>query len=217
MPNANVHPLTGAVNPATVDEVMNWIEQKAEKGEIAPVSGRLRNTAIRQLMTVLGDDEPRTNAEWVLANLHDIAQRWGRLHPESKGDTVSTYEARARGGFEMYFTWLKDPAAFKAQASAPRRESQERKRERPEPKTEAPMATTVPVVAVAQPARPHSEARNFPLGKDREPFVFALPPDGITFADVRKIAVHLFTLSRDFDIADEGQAKVFQMVVRGDG
>jgi hypothetical protein len=57
--------------------------------------------------------------------------------------------------------------------------------------------------------------RDFPLGDDKGPIMFALPPEGVTFADVRKFAVHLFTLAKDFNIADEAQAKTFAMVVRG--
>jgi hypothetical protein len=57
--------------------------------------------------------------------------------------------------------------------------------------------------------------RNFPLGEGRDPIHFVLPREGVTFADVRKFAVHLFTLATDFDIADENQARTFATVVRG--
>lgn len=43
-----------------------------------------------------------------------------------------------------------------------------------------------------------------------------MPTDGITVAEVRKLACHLFTLAKDFDIGKADHAQVFSVVLQRD-
>lgn len=220
MSDANLISNSASVNgSATVEGVCTWIEGHVEKGNLPATGGRLRATALRMLVTVLGDDEPKNDARWVLDNLDAISSRWITKNNTMKPETARAYEQRARGALELFFEWSKDPKAFKFEPkSTAEKKTAERTAKTPPP----PQVAAAPIVAPPEPVKPKafggsSEVRNFPLGEGREPITFVIPPEGISFADVRKFSVHLFTLAKDFNITDDKQSKVFQMVVRGEG
>ncbi|HTA91227.1 MAG TPA: hypothetical protein VK745_16690 [Polyangiaceae bacterium] len=206
---SNVRAFTPAVNPSPED-VCLFLKQKAERGEIAENSARLKATSIRQLVTVLGEDEPKT-AQYVLENIQSIATRWATLNSaDAKGETAKTYESRARSAIESYFEWVRDPKGFKFKRSAPRAtpEAKEPKAQ----KTEAKPTAASPETPAPAAQAPEQEVRSFPLGAGREAFNFMLPSGGLDVRDVRKIVCHLLTLAKDFDPTVPSHAQVFSIV-----
>lgn len=217
MTASNVRPFAQSVNPSTttIEDVCTWTNLKAERGEIAANSARLRVTALRALTSVLAPEEPRDAAS-VLGDLQNIARRWATLHSGMKGDTARTYESRAKSAIDDYLAWTKDPTGFKftRRDTASRTDAGQEKAPARKPKP----APSTPVDHAPPPPPPPSNSgsmRSFPLGKDKGEFVFRLP-DEITINDVKKIALHLATYATDFDPSVPGQVQVFDLAIRGD-
>jgi len=193
-----------------------WVEALTRKADMGAASARLRITALNQMEEQIAPDEPK-DVEWIVQNMAQLCQRWSRRNPGTSPDTIQTYASRARATITEYLRWVAAPDKYKFN-SKPESKPTGEKKEKREKRAPEPNQTASPTVAMTQtPANTQAgETRNFPLGEGRGTILFALPPSGVTFADVRKFAVHLFTLATDFNIANEEQAKTFAMVVRGE-
>ncbi|HEY3816778.1 MAG TPA: hypothetical protein VGL81_06395 [Polyangiaceae bacterium] len=190
-------------NDASIDEVISFIDSMAERGELPSSSAVQKNSAIRNMASVLAEDEPRT-ARYVLANLENISLRWATKNPQFKGSTVKTYESKARAAIEAYFDWKRDPKGFKFERhGAPRAE---RPKEEKPPKVVAPSAPP--------PSNDTSKTFRYPLPGGRE-FVYSVPDDGLSVAEVRRIGMHLLTLAKDWEPGmPAGGADAFAVVHR---
>ncbi|WP_437833807.1 hypothetical protein [Sorangium sp. So ce1153] len=226
----NVSAVHADVNGIPYEEVTGWLQTKADRGEIPQVTAKLRITALNQLVTILGPEEPR-DAEWLLGNIEDLGRRWA-TKTQGNPETARTYAGRARSALSDYIAWKRDPLKF-------RFKSKEASPERARKSKEKPKAGSAPVEAAAQSpvslaaggatvstaqtlkspgammgtAGGFSEARRtFPLGPNREPFPFELPSDGLTVHDVKRIACHLLTLASDFDPSMPSHAQIFAII-----
>lgn len=215
-----------AVNSPTLDDVYAWHTLKADRGEITHNAARQRNTALSQLTSILGPEEARDPAS-VLEHLPDTCARWTRLN-SANSETARTYLSRARAALTDYIAFQADPVKFKfkVRESASERPKAAKEKgakvhiidaeieETPKP----PMQVVMTPPPVANPALPEmrggEERRTFPLGKDRAPFVFVLPPDGLSVHEVKRVACHLLTLAHDFDPTMPAHAEVFAIVSR---
>lgn len=209
--------VNGSAHKASISEVVAWVEAQAAKADMGASGARLRVTSLQQMEEQIADDEPR-DAQWALDNMDRLRERWARRHMEAKADTAITYASRAKTSIAAYFEWSAAPDKYDP------RKVLLKKGDGSKPKANAKKAPASVVVSAPQAAAPQplatapklsGEVRNFPLGADRGTIHFQLPNDGVTFADVKKFAVHLLTLAKDFDISDADQAQVFAIVVRG--
>jgi hypothetical protein len=212
---SNVRAFTPPVNPSPED-VCNFLRQKADRGELASNSSRLKVTAISALAGILADDEPKT-AAYLRDNIASIADRWATLNSAgAKGDTAKTYESRARAAIDDYFAWTKDPKGFKFRRrdTAAKNSPKQKPAETPSGQQPNPQeAAKGRDVQNEDPARRNDAGmRTFPLGSNRGEFRFELPPDGVSVHDVRKIVCHLLTLANDFDPGVPSHAQVFSIV-----
>lgn len=189
----NVSTLKSEVN-ATLDDACVWALAMGERGIYNPTSARLRKTAINQLETILAADEPRT-VVYVLEHLKQIANRWA-VKNQGSPDTASTYESRVRGTLNDYVAYLKSPTSFAprvARSQSPSRPAKKGVGSQQPPSGEFEIASTSPQPVSVSPM--HS----CPLGKDRDPFRYEMPKEGLCMAEVLRIAIHLASGAHDFD------------------
>lgn len=231
----NVSAIHADVNGTPYEEVTGWHQAKADRGEIPQVTVKLRITALNQLLTVLGQDEPR-NAEWLLENIEDIGRRWA-TKTQGNPETARTYTGRAKSALFDYLAWKQDPMKFRFRAKETSSERSKKAKDKPKAKSTPVEAATHPPASLATGGATASTAqtlkspgammgtaggfsearRTFPLGPNREPFPFELPSDGLTVHDVKRIACHLLTLANDFDPSMPSHAQMFAIInQRGD-
>lgn len=172
---------------ASLTDVTHWITKMAERGIYGGSAATNAITAINRMESILGPEEPRT-AAYMLEQMDELARRWA-LKNQGNPNTATTYRARARTAVQDYLSYLRDPTSF-----------QPKSRAKDESTVRAPKARpAAPSSPAAIPATPASQnLREYPLGADREPFRYLLPPD-MTMRDVRRIAFHLITMASDFD------------------
>lgn len=204
-----------SVNPS-FDEVCSWLEKKSASGEVPKSSSRLAITALRQLTTVLQEEEPR-DVDHVADNLASLSARWQNLNPDKRGDTARTYESRARWALEAYRAWKADPTGFRFKKKEARSDGEPRARKAVAEKREK-VAEAPPLEAQNAPGQvPLSSAsRSLPLGNGRGEFRFDLPTQGLEVRDVMRITYHLVTLCEDFDPTAPSQAQLFSIIRRGE-
>lgn len=195
MPIDSVSTIGSSVNP-TLDDVRGWVAAMGTKGIFNGATARLRATALNQMETILGPDEPR-EARWVLDNLKSIAQRFA-IKNQSNPETAATYESRARGALTDYFKYLENPTRFSPRAARARpvrpvRESESRASADESAQLQTRQLDQAPALQRV------SHSRECPLGKDRTPFRYELPSDGLVMADVLRIAMHLASGAHDFE------------------
>lgn len=194
----SVASVKASVKPS-VSDACHWIEQKGKGGELKGKTAQLWVTAIKALASALREDEP-DEAAFVLANIDELARRWGNLHPENRGETIRTYVSRCRSGLDKFLRWQDDPRSVTFASREPRERASR-------PAQQAPV-TEVPL----RPQAAGAELRTFPLGEGRS-VQFTVPPD-FESRDVRRFACHLLTLARDFDPTEPVQAQFFSVVRR---
>jgi hypothetical protein len=208
---SNVRAFSPPVNPSPED-VCTFLRQKAERGEIAANSARLKVTAVAALAGILAEDEPKT-AAYLRDNVASIATRWATLNSAgATGDTAKTYESRTRSAIDDYFAWVANPKDFKFRRRDGVAKPEGKPRKVETPNSEAanpPPQQSAPSQASTANA---PGLRDYQLGPDREPFRFVLPTGGIVVNDVRKIICHLLTLANDFDPGVPSHAQVFSIV-----
>jgi hypothetical protein len=206
-----------SVNPS-FDEVCSWLEKKSASGEVPKSSSRLAITALRQLTTVLQEDEPR-DVDHIADNLASLSARWQNLNPDKRGDTARTYESRARWALEAYRAWKADPTGFRFKKKEARSDGESRVRKPvAEKRDRAPGAPApeAPTTAGHGTAPNPGTQRSLPLGTGRGEFRFELPANGLEVRDVMRITYHLITLCEDFDPSAPSQAQLFSIIRRGE-
>lgn len=211
--DSKVTPINNSSKP-TVEDVERWLENFSKRGELGASSARLRATSIRNLATVLAEDEPQ-DVVYILTNLDALERRWATLNPDKQGDTARTYSSRARTTIEAFLGWQADPAGFKF----PRLQGAEgnksaRKRPARVAEDPAPVASPPPT----PPAAPtQGTLRSFPLDREGSEFRFELPSRPLTMRDVRRVAIHLASFAVDFDPESPTEAQVFGLSVNRGG
>jgi|SRR5579863_29809 len=206
-----------AVNGLTsLEDVIGWVKAQGKKGDLAGPTTIARMTALRQMGELVAPNEP-SDAKAVLAAIPRLQERYARKNPDKSTETAAAYANRARVALEEFFKWQAAPDKYEPpKARGPR----EKKVSDSKTSSEESVALQAPQPIQMVESRPPAnvtaqiEMRNFPLGDGRA-IHFALPPEGASFEEMRKFAVHVFTLASDFNVASEDQIKMFGMVVRG--
>jgi len=205
----------------TIDDVLTWLDRMGERGIYNPASARFKRNAIEQFMSVLGPEEPRT-ALYMHEQIDHICDRWAKKENPNP-DTARTYKSRASTAVSDYLRYQENPQGFRAKSS-PKKSTKKSTAKKPTklasestpgPQQPEPQATQQATYQAQSSPRPDSSPllRNFPMGRDREPFVYALP-DGMVVTDVIKIACHLLTLAEDFDPTNAKTSAIFAMARR---
>ncbi len=175
----------------TLEQATNWLTDMGKKGIYGGASARIRSTAIEQLATVIGSDEP-SDVQSVLDNIGDITDRWATKN-HANPSTAQTYRTRAKATLEAFLEYQRDPTGFRPRRKAEASEGTKR----PEKK-----AAKAPDSDAADANAP-GQGRTYPVSSGE--FWYRLPPNGVTQKDVFRIACHLATLAIDFDpVASSG-------------
>ena len=77
-----------------------------QRGIYGGASARLRSTAVEQMLSVVGAEEPK-DAQWALDNIASLAKRWATKNQANPG-TTSTYLSRAKSTIGDYIAYQKD-------------------------------------------------------------------------------------------------------------
>lgn len=221
---ASIHSAVNGVANVSYEEVINWHLQKSERGEVPHITARLRNTAISQLVTVLGPEEPR-DPQSLHDNIAEIGRRWA-IKNSANSATAQSYIARARSGLGDWLAWRQEPTKFKFKGQTPAEKARDKARDRSKNRDQEPTPTPPPVSAIApiaqavavsapkheeappaQPPSPPAEhARKAQPGDLREcrlgggrTFQYLLPSDGLQLKDVMRLIYHLATICDDYD------------------
>jgi hypothetical protein len=173
--------------------VKPWLTTMAERGIIPENSARLRATAIKELTSILGTDEPN-DAVSVLANLDELTRRWATLNTANPA-TASTYKQRARRGLEDFLAFQIDPTGFRPKVVKLVPDGARAPRKAKEP-TEI-TSKAKPSEAKQEVPADRPQERSYPLPSGE--FFYRLPPNGISINDVQRLAWHLATMATDFD------------------
>jgi hypothetical protein len=94
----------------TTADVKGWLKAMGQKGVYGGAAARLRATALEQLSSVLGSDEP-DDAKWLLEHIDVIARRWATKNRANPG-TAGTYLSRARTSLREFLAFQEDPTKF---------------------------------------------------------------------------------------------------------
>lgn len=195
--------LTNPEDPvnANLEDVIAWAERSGDRGVLNPTTARLKISALRRFTSVLGEDE-KLSAQALLDNLDSLLARYARK--EGGGaDTLSTYKQRAESLLTDFLDYQRDPLAFQARGAERSKKESERKPERRKSSAGSSSSVTAPLPEVpASPVVRESHRHTFPLDGGRV-FAYELPPDGLTFRDVKKLQLHLISLNTDFDLSQQ--------------
>lgn len=202
MTSENVSVSSPRVN-AIVSEVAAWHDAMADRGILSASVATQRKTALKQIVSVLGADED-FDLEALMKAVPELGNRWCRKH-SANPNTARAYANRAANALDDYAAYQADPTSFRptkaASSSAkshPAAKPKQPKRDENQREVSAGGASTANPPQSMPAPQGVPRMRDCPLGNERL-FQFVLPTDGLSFADVRRIANHLWTLSYDFD------------------
>jgi hypothetical protein len=183
----------------STDEVIEFLGIAGEKGFLNENTVNARRTACNKFFDIL--DQDQKNVEYIQANLDVIKQRFTNLNREVAGTTVDEYARRVQLVLNDFTAWKADRGAWERSVSAKqaaRPAGDGEKKARPT-KAEKPKAAPQPEAAQPQHANdPSTRTVEFPLRKDFDVKI-TLPRDGITMAELRKLAWFLLPYATDFD------------------
>lgn len=148
---------------ATIDEVKAWLRAMSDRGMYGGSTARVRATAVDQLASVLGGEEPRDPA-WLLANIDAVANRWATKHHANPG-TTNTYKSRAKTSLAEFLAYQKDPSKFRGPGG--------RKVRKSEPSTKT-MTVSVAQLPETGPVTQPADAVSRDSGQQIQSFSFAL-------------------------------------------
>ncbi|MGB8298282.1 MAG: hypothetical protein WCG85_22905 [Polyangia bacterium] len=112
---------------ALLQKIKDWIRVMGQRGIYGGASARLRSTAVEQMLSVVGAEEPK-DAQWALDNIASLAKRWATKNQANPG-TTSTYLSRAKSTIGDYIAYQKDPTKTIAPRSSSSRNGRESQRE----------------------------------------------------------------------------------------
>ena len=175
---------------ATPNDVAEWAQRMAERGEYKRSSVRVYKTALTQITSVLAPGEPN-DPQSLLEHLPHLAQRWATKNG-GKPETARTYLAKATGLLQDYLKFQEDPLGFRGRSrttksSPPKAKAASKMKRKPKRNVAA-----APVHSLT------GQVRSYPLGEGRE-IRFVLPEgEPLTSLEAGKFSVHLMTLAGDF-------------------
>jgi hypothetical protein len=189
---------------------MEFLKIAADKGFLNENTVGARRTACNKFFDIL--EAGQKNVEYVLANLDIIKSRFSNLNKDVAGTTVDEYARRVQLVLNDFAAWKADRAGWERGVAA-------KQNGRPggegEKKARAPKAEKA-APAEAPKGNPAERVVTFPLRKDFE-FKTALPRDGITMLELRKVLWFLLPYTTDFDVSVSPRDALYQLVGGGGG
>jgi hypothetical protein len=183
----------------STDDVVEFLGIIGEKGFGNKNTINGLRTACAKFFEILEPDQK--NVEYVQENLDVIKARFANLNRDVAGTTVDEYARRVQLALSDFAAWTTDRSGWERSISAKQnaRPSSDGERKPRTSKTEKPSQEPPPVHA--QPAAdPSVRIVEFPLRPDFD-LKITLPRNGITMAELRKLAWFLLPYATDFDPA----------------
>ena len=165
----------GTGSSVDVDTAIRWLRAMTARGLYSKNTGRMRATALEQLVAGLGPDDSR-DAATVLMRLDELADLWARDRLR-RPETASSYQRRARAVQRDFLSLRAAPGSFRP--AVPPKSKQKSRRS----KTKAAEGV-------------NAARRDCPLGDGRH-FRFEIP-EHWSLADVERVLDHLATLAVDY-------------------
>lgn len=189
---------------ATPEEVYVWADRSGDRGLLNPTTARLKVTALKRVLSVLSHEE-KLGAQEILDSLDQLVTRLARKEGGTP-ETLQTYKQRSESLLRDYIDYQRDPLAFQARTAerpAKAEKKVERKKAQPEAASEKAQQQP-PQQQQPQPQPQPSEGRRYvyPLADGRD-FEYVLPRGGLTMVEVKKIALLLISLAKDYDPSAE--------------
>jgi hypothetical protein len=184
---------------AKVSEVLEFLDIAADKGFINDNTANNRRTAIKKFADIL--EEPEKTVEYMKDNLASIKSRFLNLNKDISGGTADEYVRRVSVSLKDFCAWKQDRAGWErdvSNRSANRAANAEGEAKPRKVKTEKPKSQ-----AEAAAANGNSNFRTvtFPIREDFD-VTINLPRDGLTVAELKKLAYFLLPYAKDWDPND---------------
>lgn len=189
----------------SVDEPIEFLGIAASKGFLNDNTVQARRTACNKFFDIL--DEDQKSVEYVRENLDVIKARFSNLNKEVAGTTVDEYARRVTLVLNDFTAWKEDRAGWEKSVSAkqsarPAGDGEKKTRAPKADKAKAPPPQGNGAAHTANTASFNSDVAmrtvEFPLRKGVDVKV-SLPRDGITMAELKKLAWFLLPYAADFD------------------
>lgn len=197
-----------ATSIGSTDDVVQFLTIIETQGYLNDNTAQARRTACAKLFSVL--DEGQRTVEYVRDNIESIKTRFQNLNREIRGTTIEEYGRRVVLAIADFERWTTDRAGWERDAGSrgvkdtKSSASDGEKKQRP-PRAEKSNNTDSTASAAAAPD-PDSRTVSFPLRPAFEVTV-KLPRDGITMAELRRIAWFLLPYATDFDPSESPRAQ----------
>ncbi|MBL8914338.1 MAG: hypothetical protein JNM17_26770 [Archangium sp.] len=101
---------------AETQHMKTWANAQIDRGVYKKNTMKGKLTALDQFLSILSDDEPRDDPNWILENLSSIANRYA-IKNNAKTETTSEYANRVKTLIEDYVRFLADPKGFKPKST----------------------------------------------------------------------------------------------------
>lgn len=185
----------------SVEETIEFLGIAASKGFLNNNTVQSRLTACDKFFDILDPDQK--NVEYVRDNLDVIKSRFSNLNKDVAGTTVDEYGRRVKLVLDDFAAWKDDCAGWERSVSAKqaaRSAGDNEKKAKPKAEKKAQQTENLGQATNNRDFADDATMRvlEFPLRKDVEVKI-SLPRDGITMAELKKIAWFLLPYATDFD------------------
>jgi hypothetical protein len=199
---ATIVPINEINVNASPEEVYAWADRSGDRGILNPTTARLKVAALKRILIVLSDEE-KLGAQDILNSLDPLVTRLARREGGNP-DTLATYRQRAESLLRDFIDYQRDPLGFQSR-NAERPAKPDRKVERKKgPDVEPAIPPTTSTSSTGK-------RYVYPLATGRE-FEYTLPQDGLTMREVKKIALLLISLAKDYDPPGDSVADLTRRV-----
>lgn len=200
----------------SLDEPIEFLGIAASKGFLNDNTVNARRTACKKFFDILDDEQK--NVEYVLEHLDVIKARFMNLNKEVAGATVDEYARRVKLVLDDFTAWKDDRSGWERaqaakQTARPAGDGEKKAKPKAEKKAQ-PQEQAKPNPGTAFASDTAMRTVEFPLRKGVDVKI-SLPRDGITMAELKKLAWFLLPYASDFD-PEVSPRDTFPMLERGD-
>jgi hypothetical protein len=178
----------------STDEVIEFLGIVLDKGFLNENTVIARRVGCNKFFDILDPDQK--NVEYIQENLDVVKSRFSNLNKDVAGTTVDEYARRVQLVLNDFIAWKSDRAAWERSVAAkqngkPANNGEKRARAEKPKSAQEPHANSSandPAVRVVE----------FPLRRDFDVKI-TLPREGITMAELQRLAWFLLPYATDFD------------------
>lgn len=189
----------------SVEEVIEFLGIAGDKGFLNDNTVVARRTACNKFFDILEPDQK--TVEYVRDNLDVVKARFSNLNKDVRGNTVDEYARRVKLVLDDFTAWKTDRSAWEREVSArqssrPAADGQRKAKSKPKAEKakvqETPRASNAAADGGITGGDTVMRLVEFPLRRDVDVKI-SLPRDGITMAELKKLAWFLLPYASDFD------------------